>query len=90
MSLKIDAPCPDASLEIFQPICYRGTHRLQRDLCRCFHEGFLKTVQLLVVLSAIHILKNNPHFIVKGVEVWPRRGPNLVADKGRNVHCIQS
>ena len=75
----------DASFETLQPLCYRGTHRLQRDLCRCFHEGSLQTVQVVVAFFASHVLQNSPHFIVPGVEVWTARGPILGADKGRNV-----
>ena len=80
----------DASLEIFQPLCYRGTYRLHRDLCRCFHEGSHQAVQVLVVRSASHVLQNNTQFIVQGFEVWTPRGPNLGADKGRNVPCSHS
>ena len=68
--------CPNASLETLQPLCYRGTH-LQGDLCRCFHEGSLQAVQVVVALSASHVLQNSPQFIVLGVEVWtpPRANP---------------
>jgi hypothetical protein len=79
------ALCPDASLETLRPLCYRGTHRFQGDLCRCFHEGSLQPVQVVVTLSASHVLQNSSQFIVQGVEVWTPRGPILGADKGRNV-----
>ena len=79
------ALCPDASLESLRPLCYRGTHRLQGDLCRCFHEGSLQAVQVVVALSASHVLQNSPQFIVQEVEVWTLRGPNLGADKGLKV-----
>ena len=75
----------DASLETLRPHCYRGTHRLQEDLCRCFHEGSLQTVQVVVTLFASHVLQISPQFIVQGVEVWTLRGPILGADKCRNV-----
>ena len=52
MPLKMAALCLDASLETLQPFCYRGTQRLQADLCRCFHEGSLQTAQVVVTLSA--------------------------------------
>ena len=44
MPLKTVAPCLDANLETLRPLCYRGTHRLQGDLYRCFHEVSLQTV----------------------------------------------
>ena len=65
--------CPGASLETLRPLCYRGTHRLQWDLCRCFHEGSRQTVQVVKV-SASHVPQNSPQFIVQGVEVWTPRG----------------
>jgi hypothetical protein len=79
------ALCLDASLEMLRPLCYRGTHRLQGDLCRCFRGGSLQTVQAVVTLLASHVLQKSPQFIVPGVEVWTPRGPILGADKGRNV-----
>jgi len=77
--------CLDANLEKLRPLCYRGMQRLQADLCRCFHEGSLQAVQVVVTLSASHVLQYSPQFIVPGVEVWTSRGPILGADKGRNV-----
>ena len=62
--------CLDASLETLWPFCYRGTHCLQGDLCCCFHEGSLQTVQVVVMLLGSHVLQNSPQFIVPGVEVW--------------------
>ena len=85
MSHKMAALCPDASLETLRPLCYGGMHRLQGDLCRCFHEGSLQALQVVVALSAGHVLQNSPLFMVQGVEVWTPRGPILGADKGRNV-----
>jgi len=79
------ALCLDASLETLRPLCYRGTLHLQRDLCRCLHEGSLQTVQGFVTLLASHVLQNSPQFIVPRVEVWTPRWPILNADKGRNV-----
>ena len=46
------ALCLNASLEMLRPLWYRGTHCLQGDLCRCFHEGFLQSVQVVVTLLA--------------------------------------
>jgi hypothetical protein len=69
---------------MLQPHCYRGTHRLQGDLCRCYHEGSLQTVHV-VMLAANHVLQNSPQFIVQGVEVWTPWGPILDADKCQNV-----
>jgi len=77
--------CLDAGLETLRPLCYRGTHCLQGDLCCCFHEGSLQTVQVVVTLLASHVLQNSPQFIVPGVEVWTPGGAILGADKGRNV-----
>ena len=79
------ALCLDASLETLRPYCYHGTHFLQEDLCCCFHEGSLQTVQVVVMLSASHVLQNIPQFIVQGVDVWTPRGPILGADKCQNV-----
>jgi len=79
------ALCLGASLETLRPLCYRGTHRLQGDLCRCFHEGSLQAVQVVVTLSASQVLQNSPQFIVQGVEVWTLRGPILGTDKFRKV-----
>jgi hypothetical protein len=75
----------NARLETLQPLCYHGMHRLQGDLCRCFHEGSLQTVQVVVTLSASHVLQNSPQFIVQGVEVWTSQGPILGTDKCWNV-----
>jgi len=85
MSLKIAPLCLDTSLEMLWPLCYHGTHRLQGDLCHCFHEGSLQAVRVVVTLSASHALQNSPQFIVQGVEVWTPRGPILGADKCQNV-----
>ena len=79
------ALCPEASLETLRPLCYRGTQRLQEDLCRCFREVSLQEVQVVVALSASRVLQNSPQFIVQGVEVWTPRGPILGADKSRNL-----
>jgi hypothetical protein len=79
------ALCLDASRETLRPLCYRATRHLWGDLCRCFHEGSLQTVQVVVTLLASGVLQNSPQFIVRGVEVWTPRGPILDADKGRNV-----
>ena len=68
-----------------RPLCYRCTHRLRGDLCRCFHEVSLQTVHVVVMLSSSHFPQNSPQFIVQGLEVWTPRGPILGADKGRNV-----
>ena len=53
--------CLDTSLETLRLLCYHGTYRLQGDLCRCFHEGSLQTVQVVVTLSESHVLQNSPH-----------------------------
>ena len=84
MPLNMAAICLDASLENLQPLCYRGTHRLQGDLCRCFREGSLQALQVVTFLAS-HILQNSPQFIVPAVEVWTPRGPILGAYKDRNV-----
>jgi len=84
MSLKMAALCPDASLETLWPL-YRGTHHLQGYSCCCFHEGSRQVVQVVVTLSASHVLQNSPQFIVQGVEVWTPQGPILGADKGQNI-----
>jgi len=77
--------CLDASLETLRPLFYRGTHCVQGDLCCYFHEGSLQDAQVVVTLSASHVLQNSPQFMVQRVEVWNPRGPTLGADKGRNV-----
>jgi len=68
MPLKIAALYLDASLETLQPLCYRGMHHLQEDLCHCFHEGSFQTVQVVVMLLASHLLQNSPQFTVSGDE----------------------
>jgi len=85
MPLKMAALRLDASLKTLRPHCYRSTHCLQGDLCRCFHEGSLQAVQVVVMLLASHVLQNIPQFTVPGIEVWTPRGPILSADKGQNV-----
>jgi len=67
MPLRMAGLCLDTSLETLRPFCYRGTHRLQGDLCRCFHEGSLQTVQVVVTLLASHVLQKSPQFIVPGM-----------------------
>ena len=62
--------CLNACLQMPQPLCYRSTHHLQGDLCHCFHEESLQTIQVVVMLSASHVLQNSPQFVVQGVEVW--------------------
>ena len=85
MSLKMAALCPDASLKTLRPLCYRGMHHLQEDLCCCFHKGSPQALQVVVMLLASYVLQNSPQFMVQGVEVWTPRGPILDADKCRNV-----
>ena len=77
--------CLDTSLETLRLICYRGTHHLQGDLCCCFHERSLRTVQVVVMLLASHVLQNSPPFTVLRVEVWTLWGPILGTDKGCNI-----
>jgi len=79
------ALCLYTSLETLWPLCSCGTHCLEGDLCRCFHEGSLRTVQVVVTLLASHVLQNSPQFIVSGVEVWTSREPISSADKGQNI-----
>ena len=79
------ALCLDTSLEMLRPLCHRGMHRLQVDLCRYLLEGSLLSVQVVVTLLASHVLQNSPQFIVPGVEVWTPRGPILGVVKGRDV-----
>jgi len=67
MPLKMAALCLDASLETLRPLCYRGMHLLQGDLCRCFDEGSLQTIQVVVMLLASHVLQESPQFIVLGL-----------------------
>ena len=74
MSLKMAALCLDASIETLRPLSYRDTHRLQGDHCRCLHLGSLQVVQVVVTLSASHVLQNSRLFIVQGVEVWTPKG----------------
>ena len=85
MPLKMAALCLDVSLETLRPLCYRGTHRLQGDLCHCFHEESLQTVQVVETLLASRVLQNNPQIIVPGFEVWVPQAPILGADKDRKV-----
>ena len=66
MSLKMATFCLDTSLEMLRQLSCRGTRRLQGELCRCFHEGSLQTVHVVVTLSASRVLQNSPQFIVQG------------------------
>ena len=75
------ALCLDASLEMLRPLCYRGTHRLQGDLCCCFHEGSLLTVQVVVMLLASLVLQNSPQFIVLGLRSGLPEGQSLALIK---------
>jgi len=72
--------CLVASLETLRPLCYRDTHLLQEVLCSCFHEGSLQTVQVIVTLSARHVLQNNTQFIAREVKVWTSRRSILGAE----------
>ena len=85
MPLNLATLCLDSSLETLRPLCYCDAHLLQGDLYHCFHEGSLQTVQVVVTLSASHVVQNSPQFIVPGVEVWTPRGPILGTDKGWNI-----
>jgi len=84
MTVKMVALCLDASLETLRPLCYRGTHCLHRDLCRCFLQESLQTVQVFFTLLVRHVLKNSPQILVPKVEAWTPRRPILGAGKGRN------
>ena len=77
------ALCLDASLETLRPHCYRGTHRLLGDLCRCFREGSLQTVQVVVTLLASHVLQNCPQFIVPGLRSGLPEGQSSAPVKAR-------
>jgi hypothetical protein len=65
-------------------------HHLQGNLGCCFHEGPLPAVQVVVALTASHVLQNSPQFIVQGVEVWTPWGPILSSDKGQTFLCSHS
>jgi len=69
MPLKMAALCLNASLEMLQPLC-----------CRCTLH-----LQVVVTLSACHVLQNSSQFIVQGVEVCTSRKPILGADEGQKV-----
>jgi hypothetical protein len=77
--------CLDASLKMLRPLCCHRTYCLQGDLCRCPHEGSLQALQVVVMLSASHVLQNSPQFTVQGVEVWTHWGPILSAVEGQKV-----
>ena len=47
MPLKMAALYLDASLETLRPLFYRGTLRLQGDLCRCFTRDLFGLSRLL-------------------------------------------
>ena len=83
MPLKMAALRLDASLKTLRPHCYRSTHCLQGDLCRCFHEGSLQAVQVVVTLLLNHVLQRSPQLTDPSVEVWTLRGPIHGADKCR-------
>ena len=76
--------CLDPSLET--PATLLSRHAPSPgDLCRCFHEGSLQTVQVVVTLLASHVPQNSPTIYSPGSEVWTPRGPILGADKGQKV-----
>jgi hypothetical protein len=52
---------------MLRPFCCHRTHHLQGDLCRCLHEGSLQALQVVVMLSASHVLQNSPQFTVRGL-----------------------
>ena len=80
--------CLDASLETLRPLCYHCTHRLQGKVCRCSQEGFLQTIQVLLMLSARPVLQNSPQFVVQRVEVWTPEGqPSALKNIGT---CLRS
>jgi hypothetical protein len=58
---------------------------LQGDLCLCLHKGSPQTLQVVVMLSACHVLQNSPQFIVQGFEVYTPEKPILGADEGQKV-----
>jgi len=74
------ALCLDASLETLRPLRYRSMHRLPGDLCRCFHEGSLQTVQVVTLLAS-HVLQNSPQFIVPGLRSGLPEGQSLALIK---------
>jgi len=75
----------DPSLETLWPLCSHRTHSLREDLCRCPQEGFLRAVQVVLKLSACHVLQNSLQFIVQWVEVWNPLGRILGTDEGQKV-----
>jgi len=77
--------CLDASLETLWPLCCRRTLHLQGDLCCCLHKGSHRALQVVVMLSAFHVLQNSPQFIVQGLEVCIPRRPILGTDEGQRV-----
>ena len=60
--------CLNESLGTLWSLCYRCTHCLKVDLCCSLHEGLFQALQVVVTLSAHHILQNSPQFIVQEVE----------------------
>jgi len=77
--------CLDASLEALLPLCCHHMLCLQGDLCCCFHMGSLQALQVVLTLSACHVLYNSPQVIVQGVEVWTPRKRILSTDEGMKV-----
>jgi len=79
MSLKMAAFCPDASLEM-----------LQGDLCHCFHEGSPQALQVVVMLSASHVLQNSPQFISRGLRSGLPKGRSSVLINAGTHLCSHS
>jgi len=77
------ALCLSASVEMLWPLCCHCTHCLQGDLWCCLYEGSLQALQVVVMLSASHVLQNSPQFTVQGVEVWTPKGQFLALLKAR-------
>jgi hypothetical protein len=64
---------------MLRPLYYRGRHRLQGDLCRCFHKGSFHTVQIILTVLARHVLQNSPQFIAQ-------RGSGLDSPRANPQH----
>jgi len=79
------ALCLDASLETLRALCCFRTLHFQEDLFRCLHKGSPQALQVVVTLSANHVLQNSPQFIVQCFEVCTPRMPILGADVSQKV-----
>jgi hypothetical protein len=84
MSLKMPALCLHTNLEKLGHSAI-GARTISTGISATAFTRDLQVAQVVVTLSASHVLKNSPQFIVQGVEFWTPKGSILSADKCGNM-----